>query len=127
MQANAYPTLPSSISPLFLDHVVGLLRAATRRRHCTNDPYHPVSFTVAQDVDVKVSYPTTTLKLFRLTAAFVPKPMKVYSFEYRQSGQSCSYRLLDITNGEMNATPVAFTERQWLRPVGESGPFCSAR
>lgn len=56
---------------------------------------------------------------------FTPEEGRSYLFRMRSDGKDCSYEFLAYRSEvAKEATPVDLTVRQWIRAMGESGPWC---
>jgi hypothetical protein len=57
------------------------------------------------------------------TIDFFPERGRTYVFSMASDGSTCTFRFYSespLGGGE----EVKFSEREWIRPMGESGPFC---
>ncbi len=64
------------------------------------------------------------------TIDFNPKIGRTYSFRMNTSGGDCSYQLVTEpleNQSQREAEAMAFTQRKWIMPMGEAGPFCEKK
>jgi len=58
------------------------------------------------------------------TIDFVPKEGTKYILKLAVNGATCRYDFIE--DSPSNKPPAEFKEREWIRPLGESGPFCKS-
>lgn len=64
------------------------------------------------------------------TIDFVPEVGRTYIFRMNTDSKNCSYQFYAKPSANQRpeeATPVAFTEREWIRAATEAGPFCKKK
>jgi hypothetical protein len=64
------------------------------------------------------------------TIDFLPEAGRNYVFQLNSDGNNCSYTFVSRPTQSQqsdDAVPVSFTKREWIRPWGESGPFCKKK
>jgi len=64
------------------------------------------------------------------TIDFVPEVGRAYEFRMSSEGNTCNYQFYSKPSATQRAEKpvfVAFTEREWIRAMGEGGPFCKKK
>lgn len=72
----------------------------------------------------------TAHKGCRPTVDFTPETGRAYVFRMNSDGSDCSYQFYVKPSPNQRpdeVVPVVFTERNWIRPMSESGPFCKSK
>jgi hypothetical protein len=64
------------------------------------------------------------------TIDFFPEVGGTYVFRMNSDGKDCSYQFFAKPSANQRpdeVLPVAFTTREWIRAMGEAGPFCKKK
>ncbi|ASU41000.1 hypothetical protein hmeg3_23660 [Herbaspirillum sp. meg3] len=59
------------------------------------------------------------------TIDFVPQEGQQYVFRIDKELTTCAYHFEIASATNDTVPPLKYAEREWTRPVGESGPFCT--
>ena len=62
------------------------------------------------------------------TIDFVPEVGRTYVFRMKSEANDCVYHFYATPQaGQTEASNVPLTKREWIRPMGEAGPFCTKK